>query len=65
MIDQLKMHNQHECPSENGLDKVTTLTSVAPHLELVAMTSGQVQVFLLVETQLLFPIIPAMVVIEE
>ena len=65
VIDHLEMDNYDEGPGEDGLNEVATLACIAPDLELVAVTSRQIQVLCFVETQLLLPIISTVVVLEE
>ena len=65
MIDQLGMNHKNKCPGEKSIHKVTTLAGVSPNLELKAMTADCVQVFLLMEPQLEFPVVSAMIVVEQ
>ena len=65
MIDQLGMNQKNECPGEKSVNEVATLTGISPNLELKAMTADCVQVFLLMESQLEFPIVSAMIVVEQ
>ena len=59
------MDYQNKGPCEKSTHEISTLTSVAPNLELVSMTTNRVQVFLLMESELIFPIIPAVVVVKQ
>ena len=59
------MDYQYESPGEKSTHEISTLTSIAPNLELVSMTTNRVQVFLLMESELIFPIIPAVIVVEQ
>ena len=65
MVYHLDMDYQNKGPSEKSTHEISTLTSVAPNLELVSMTTNRVQVFLLMESELIFPIIPAVIVVEQ
>ena len=65
MIDQLGMNQKNECPGEKSVHKIATLTGISPNLELKSMTANCVQVFLLMESQLEFPIVSAMIVVEQ
>ena len=65
MVYHLDMDYQYEGPSEKSTHEISTLTSVAPDLELESMTTNRVQVFLLMESELIFPIIPAVIVVKQ
>jgi len=59
------MIQNDEDPVADGANLVSCLAWKAPNLELVTVTACLVKVFLVVESQLTLPIIPAMIVIEE
>ena len=59
------MDYQYESPGEKSTHEISTLTSITPDLELISMTTNRVQVFLLMESELVFPIIPAVIVVEQ
>ena len=59
------MDYQYESPCEKSTHEISTLTSITPDLELISMTTNRVQVFLLMESELVFPIIPAVIVVEQ
>lgn len=65
MIYHLDVHNKNESPGEQGAHEVPTLASVAPDLELVAVAAYSIQVLLLMEPELVLPIVPAVVVIKQ
>ena len=65
MIDQLSVNKKNECPGEESIHEIATLTGISPNLELKAMTANRVQVFLLMESELELPVISAMIVIEQ
>jgi hypothetical protein len=50
MINQLGMNQKNECPGEKSIYEIATLTSISPYLELKAMTTNCIQVFLLMES---------------
>ena len=65
MIDQLGMNQKNECPGEKSVYEIATLTSISPNLELKAMAANCVQVFLLMESELKFPVVSTMIVVEQ
>ena len=65
MVYHLDMDYQYEGPSEKSTHEISTLTSVAPDLELVAVAAYSIQVLLLMEPELVLPVVPAVVVIEQ
>ena len=64
MVDQLGMNQKNECPCEKSVHEVAALASISPNLELEAMTANRIQVFLLMESELEFPVVSTMIVVE-
>ena len=65
MVYHLDMDYQYESPGEKSTHEISTLTSITPDLELISMTTNRVQVFLLMESELVFPIVPAVIVVKQ
>ena len=65
MLGCVQMVQDNENPIAKCTDLITSLARVAPNLELIAVASSLVQVFLVIESQLCLPVVPAMIVVEE
>ena len=65
MLGCVQMVQDNEKPIAKCTDLIPSLARVAPNLELIAVASSLVQVFLLIESQLCLPVVPTMIVVEE
>ena len=65
MLSCMQVVEDDEGPVAECTDLVAGLTRVTPDLELIIMAAHFVKIFLMIETKLSFPIVTAMVVVEQ
>ena len=65
MLDGVHVEQNDIDPYTEGFNELTRLPRVLPDLELETMAAYLVQVFLSVESELLLPIISAVIVVEQ
>ena len=65
VLRSVQVVQNDESPVAQSHDLVARVARIAPDLELVVVAAGLVEVLPLVEAQLLLPVIPTMVPVEE
>ena len=65
MLGRLEVVEDDEGPVAESGDLVSRLPRITPYLELIVMAADLVEGLFLVESELLFPVVPAVVVVEE
>ena len=61
----MEVVEDYEGPVAESGDLVSRLPRIAPHLELIVVAADLIEVLHLVESELLLPVVPTVVVIEE